>query len=115
MKKIMQFRYEGFGNSNNYPSFSDYNTALVNGNIFEDYRLISKLGIQAPIGMRFYLNNGQYPITIGKTGIYELDLEAIGRIHSIRFVEEDLEEYFADEELHNRLLIDIVYDGGTSV
>ena len=115
MKRIAQFRFEGFNNPNNYPSFSDYNSVLTTGNIFHDYRLISKLGIQAPVGMRFYLNNSDSPITIGKTGIYELDLENIGRIYSIKFNDADVSKYFPTNNTTNRLLIDIVFDGGTEV
>ena len=114
MKKIMQFRYEGLDNVNNYPVFADYISVLTQRNLFNDYKLISKLGIQAPEGMRFYLNNGQYPITIGQTGIYELDLENIGRINSIRFNEADLQLFFPKDNVKNRLLIDIVYEGGLS-
>lgn len=110
MKQIMQFRFEGFENENNYPQFSDYNGKLIYGNIFSDYRLVSQLGIQGPPGLRFYLNGGTNPITIGKTGIYELDLEHIGRIFAIRFNESDLRNLV--EKTNSRLLIDIVYDGG---
>lgn len=113
MKKIMQFRYEGFKNSSNYPEFSDYNATLITGNIFQDYPSISHLGIQAPEGMRFYLNGSVYPITVGKTGIYELDLEGVGRINKIRFNAEDITKYFA--EAKNRLLVDIIYEGGSAV
>lgn len=120
MKKIMQFRFEGLENPNNYPEFKDkagfdvYNTTLTAGNIFNDYKLISKIGIQGPIGLKFYLNNGAYPITIGKTGIYELDLENIGRINSIRFDKNDITNFFPNDNLVNRLLIDIVYEGGAT-
>jgi hypothetical protein len=48
MKKIMQFRFEGFQNVNNYPAFSDYNNILISGNIFNDYQPITQLGIQGP-------------------------------------------------------------------
>ena len=48
MKKIMQFRFEGFQNANNYPAFSDYNNILISGNIFNDYQPITQLGIQGP-------------------------------------------------------------------
>ncbi len=110
MKQIMQFRYEGFQHENNYPKYSDYNQKLCRGNIFSDYPLVSQLGIQGPPGMRFYLNRGSDPITIGKTGIYELDLENIGRIFAIRFNEQDLEELV--QATDSRLLVDIVYNGG---
>lgn len=112
MKKIMQFRFEGFQNSNNYPRFSDYNAVLTAGNIFNDYQPISQLGIQGPVGLKFYLNNGTYPITIGSTGIYELDLENLGRINSIRFDKNDISNFFPNHNTKNRLLIDIIYEGG---
>lgn len=116
MKKIMQFRYEGFGNDSNYPEFADYNAALASGNIFKDYPSISCLGIQAPEGMRFYLNGSVYPITVGKTGIYELDLDGVGRINKIQFNAEDISKYFPKKQEHNnRLLVDIIYEGGSSV
>ena len=114
MKKIMQFRFEGFQNSNNYPNFSDYNAVLTQGNIFRDYGSISKLGIQGPVGLKFYLNNSAFPITIGKTGIYELDLEGIGRINSIQFEANDITNLFPNDNQTNRLLIDIIYDGGVN-
>jgi hypothetical protein len=41
------------------------------------------LGIQGPDGLKFYLNSSSSPIAIGETGIYELDLEGIGRISAI--------------------------------
>lgn len=110
MKQIMQFRYEGFNNQNNYPKYSDYNAKLSRGNIFSDYPLISQLGIQGPPGLRFYLNRGNDPITIGKTGIYELDLENIGRIFAIRFDKNDIENMI--DKTTMRLLIDIIYNGG---
>lgn len=112
MKKVMQFRFEGFQNPNNYPNFSDYNAVLGSGNLFNDYKLISQFGMQAPPGLRFYLNGGSYPITMGETGIYELDLNEVGRINSIRFEAEDISKFFPNDNILNRLLIDIVYEGG---
>ena len=112
MRQIMQFRFEGFDSANNYPQFSDYNGVLINGNIFNDYSLISQLGIQGPQGLKFYLNGGDFPITIGKTGIYELNLEGIGRINTIRFDANDISTFFPNGNTANRLLIDIVYEGG---
>lgn len=115
MKKIMQFRFEGFQNANNYPNFVDYNAVLTAGNIFNDYKLISQMGIQAPAGLKFYLNNSDYPITVGETGIYELDLENIGRINAIRFDKTDISTMFPEDNKLNRLLIDIIYEGGATV
>ena len=114
MKKIMQFRFESFNSANNYPNFTDYNAILTAGNIFTDYQPISQLGIQGPTGLKFYLNNGAYPITIGSTGIYELNLENLGRINSIRFDKTDISTFFPNGNVKNRLLIDIIYEGGAN-
>ncbi len=110
MKHITQFRYYAFKNPNNYPTYSDYVQQLTAGNIFSSYPSISHLGIQGPPGLIFYLNNSSSPLMIGKTGIYELNLEGVGRIFAIRFDAGTLNLVSADENA--RLIIDIVYDGG---
>lgn len=117
MKKIMQFRYygsEGKKTEKNYPnnftSPKSYLWKLTSGNIFDKYGLVTKIGIQCRPNVRFYLNNSEYPIEIGITGIYELDLEGYGYIHSIRFDENSL-IIFDSPDVEDRLLIDIVYEG----
>ena len=53
---------------------------------------------------------------IGETGIYEINLENLGRIYSIQFIKEDLEKFYdtvnQEEEINkNRILIvDIIYE-----
>lgn len=129
MKRIMQFRYRGTqtevdtgsyiaDHNENYPTIWNYRDKLILGNIFQDYGYVSQFGIQGPVGLRFYLNNSIHPIMIGDTGIYELDLEGIGRLTSIRFNKEDLDKFYPKEDeiqfdgnRADRLLIDIVYEG----
>ena len=111
MKHITQFRYYKAGHPNNYPNYADYALQLTDRNIFGSYPSISHLGIQGPPGLVFYLNNSTSPLMIGKTGIYELDLEGIGRIFAIRFGEGSLNELVSKND-DARLIIDIVYDGG---
>lgn len=111
MKKIMQFRYEGPDHPDNFPQFENYSMVLANQNIFNDYKSIIQLGIQAPIGMRFYLNKSKNPITVGKTGIYELDLTNLGFIHAIRFNLKDIEE-LVDPDNTAKILVDILYEEG---
>lgn len=48
---------------------------------------------------------------VGETGIYELNLENIGRISAIRFDKTDLETFYNSEYQSDKLLIDIVYEG----
>lgn len=111
MKRIAQFRYRGEGHSENYPNYEFYTDKLTYGNIFQDYGFVSHLGIQGPVGLRFYLNQSSNPIMIGQTGIYELDLENIGRISAIRFDRTDINNYYTDNPRSDKILIDIVYEG----
>ena len=124
MKHIAQFRYRGtrIENSQIIPDPENYPTnlvqdMLVTGNIFRGYGPVSQLGIQAPVGMKFYLNNSNHPIMIGETGIYELDLENVGRITAIRFDKDDLERFYNYDEGYqsDKILIDIVYEGVSGV
>lgn len=111
MKRIMQFRFYSENSSDNYPATKKL--ANWTTNLFEDYGTVSHLGIQGEPGVVFYLNDGDNPIVLGNTGIYEINLEGIGRISSLRFDEEKLKEYY-NEKLANaehRVLVDIIYDG----
>lgn len=110
-KKIMQFRYYGKDNSNNYPEVVTYNN-LYKGNIFEKFSSISQLGIQAEPGTIFFLNNDHlYPIEIGNTGIYELDLQNYGFIYAIQFLQESLNKYPNENHYTDKILIDVIYEG----
>lgn len=113
MKQIKQFRYYHSTSDNNYPTgYSSYSGMLVNGNIFDNLGPISHIGIQGVPGTKFYLNESQYPIEIGYTGIYELDLGGYGHIYAIRFDKTDLQTKYTNTN-SARLFIDIVYEGGT--
>lgn len=102
MKKLMQFCYSNDKNRAKRPSYLTKNW-LTGLNIFERYGAVCQLGIQGPVGLRFYLNGNPNPIQIGQTGIYELELNE-ARITSIRFNLDDI------ENLTGMLLIDIVYE-----
>lgn len=109
MKQIKQFRYYGSTDDRNYPKLYNYYGTLIRGNLFSMHGGITHLGIQGAPGTKFYLNNGPHPITIGFTGIYELNLEGLGHIYSIRFDKDSIEQYNQNNAC---LLIDIVYQGG---
>lgn len=111
MKQIKQFRYYHPTDSKNYPDMYNYYGKLISGNIFSNLGVITHLGIQGAPGTKFYLNGASFPITIGFTGIYELEFNGGGKIHSIKFDQTSLDTlYLASTE--NRLLIDVVYEGG---
>lgn len=115
MKKIMQFRYWNDNNSFNSPSTLTGDD-LASGSLFSTYGSISALGVQGPPGLKFYLNNGDYPIIIGNTGIYQLDMNGVNKITSISFPglastngDPDQKELLTQSR---KLIIDIVYGGG---
>lgn len=107
MKKITQFRYYGFQNTNNYPRTLSYSD-LITGNIFRSLGLVLQIGIQAMPGTQFYLNKSNYPITIGSTGIYELNLEGISSLFSIKFTKDSLDNI---DSSGDGLIIDVLYEG----
>lgn len=108
-KHIMQFRYynDEQGN-NNQPE--DLNAESLNkGTIFAKYLPFTQLGIQALPGTRFFLNdNIEGPIIIGSTGIYELELEGISKINSLKFDSKSL-KLIADNP-NAFLIIDVIYE-----
>ena len=114
MKQIKQFRYYSSNDARNYPSDAISFSILVAGNLFNNHGIITHLGIQGMPGTKFYLNNSDYAIEIGATGIYELDLDNQGYIHEIRFDRASLNQY-DDDDNTDRLIIDIVYEGGNNL
>ena len=108
-KHIMQFRYynDEQGN-NNQPE--DLNADSLNkGTIFAKYLPFTQLGIQALPGTRFFLNdNIEGPVIIGSTGIYELELEGISKINSLKFDSKSL-KLIADNP-NAFLIIDVIYE-----
>lgn len=106
---VKQFRYYGENSQKNYPEEAQYSTLAV-GNIFQSYSPVTQLGIQARPGTKFYVNNSTSPIMIGDTSIYELDLEGLGTISSIRIDKNDL----ASVTENNPIMIDIIYEGASS-
>ena len=113
MKKIKQFVFYGKKVRDNlgkecFPA----NLNVWQQNLLTDFGPVSHLGIQGEPGVIFYLNHGTDPISIGATGIYELNLEGLGHISALRFDMNTLEEKYDEQEsvLH-RVLVDIVYEG----
>ena len=108
-KHIMQFRYynDEQGN-NNQPE--DLNAESLNkGTIFAKYLPFTQLGIQALPGTRFFLNdNIEGPVIIGSTGIYELELEGISKINSLRFDPKSLELIANNPNAF--LIVDVIYE-----
>lgn len=107
MKLIRQFRYYGENDPRNYPTTLNMDQ-LVYNNIFSGLSSITQLGVQGRPNTVMFLNGQKYPIVIGETGIFEIDLQNHGQIFSIRFTSESLDAY---QKSDSRLLIDIIYEG----
>lgn len=105
--KIMQFRYYGEKVSNNQPSNISASN-LASGHIFSGYLPITQLGIQTLPGTKFYLNNSIYPVVVGSTGIYELDLKGVTQITEIHFDKRSLN--LINENNNAYLIVDIIAD-----
>ena len=108
-KQIKQFRYYKEGNDNNWPDklvMTSIN--LQTGKVFANYMPISQLSIQALPGTKFYLNNSHDPIVIGYTGIYQLTMNDLAEITSLKFDYQSIQDLNANED--TVLLIDIIYE-----
>lgn len=108
-KQVKQFRYYKEGHSENYPSpLTMTSLNLQTGKVFADYMPISQLSIQALPGTKFYLNNSHDQIVIGYTGIYQLTMNDLAEITSLKFDVKSIEDLNKNEE--TVLLIDILYE-----
>ena len=107
-KHVMQFRYYEDNHTNNQPV--ELNAGqLINGTVFAKYLPFTQLGIHALPGTRFYLNdNIEGPVIVGSTGIYELELEGISKISSLKFDSKSL-KLIADNP-NAFLIIDVIYE-----
>ena len=117
--KIRQYRF--YNNKNgankNYPANIMINAVktdvtfdhYTNGTVFESNFPILQLGIQAPPGTKFRINNGD-DIIVGTTGIFELDLEGKTEITSLIFDAVSMAFINANDNLS--LIVDTIYDDG---
>lgn len=105
-KKVMQFRYYADNDSRNQPASTA--SRYAKGTIFEGYTPIVKIGIQTIPGMKFYLNDNVYPILVGPTGIYELDLEGFSEVNKISIDIKSMSLIAKNPSAY--LIIDIIYD-----
>lgn len=105
--RTIQFRYYSTDNENNNPALTW--AAYCASETFKPYSPILQLGIQTLPGTRFYINSSTTPITVGSTGIFELDVStSSASINSLRI---DQQSMSTINELNNGyLMIDLVYE-----
>lgn len=118
-KQVKQFRFYDYNNTHNknYPTLQNENGEdmsgeefaglFINGNLFADYRII-QLGIQSLPGTQFYLNNSIGPIIIGHTGIYELNVDGLTEITSLKFSADSISAI--NSNANSFLIVDIIYE-----
>ena len=103
-KKIMQFRYYGTKNKNNFPAnikAVDFSTK----DFFKDYYPIHYIKIQGPNSIKFQINFNSNSVMLGPSGVYELDLQNFSTIEDLGF--EDLRSSGISNT--EPLIIDLIY------
>ena len=127
MDKIYQYRYYGETGSGDSISVHNQNMPidltmkdLASGSAFATRIPIYQLGIQAIPGTKVYINspNVGKPIVIGKTGIFELDLNDQSVITSLRVDKASVQTirdinyqgHEGNPTTEAYLLIDIIYE-----
>lgn len=123
-KYITQIRYYGDGDERN-SSKDVSSTSLVKGTIFRKYSPITQLGIQTSptfeymegdtkkvVRPSFYVNGGADSVQIGRTGIYELDLDGIGSISSLALAQDFITAIIECNKQGGQahVMIDLVYE-----
>lgn len=111
MKRIKQFVFYGLNDTRNSPKdMDDWKYDLL-----KKCGPVSHLGIQGSPGVLFCLNGSTNDdaISIGTTGVYEIDLTGVGYISNLRFIEDTLIENYPNDVLtsQRRLIVDVVYEG----
>lgn len=100
-KKIMQFRYYGTKNKNNFPAnikAGDFSTE----DFFKDYYPIHYIKIQGPNSIKFWINFNSNSVMLGPSGVYELDLQNFSTIEDLKFSS-------ISSIISEPLIIDLIY------
>lgn len=117
MAKMVQFRYYGEHNQNNYiggDSVNPEDNAKIDwrkfcaDQTFRNFAPIHQFGIQTLPGTKIYLNQSLSPIIIGGTGIYEIDCDnTTANLTTFRIAEESMN--IINTHPNGYLVIDLVY------
>ena len=92
---------------NNFPA-NIVASDLTEGRMFEG-RTFSQLGIQAPPGTKFYVNNGANPVIVGYTGLFQIDLTTGCSITNLHFAPDSLQFINDNDNLY--LIVDMAFEG----
>lgn len=108
-KQVKQFRYYSDSEyaSNNFPVGLTREKFLT-GDAFEAYMPTVHLGIQAPSGTIFYLNDSTNSIMVGYSGVYEIDVEDLTEITSLRFDADSIQKISDNPGMF--IIVDLIYE-----
>lgn len=106
MRKVGQFFYSG---SENLKTSDESERIRITEEIAFNAPII-QLGVQAPPGFKFYVDNDDnYPIEVGSTGIFEIELKDGIQITDITFDRSEL-DIINQSKNSLYLIIDVIYD-----
>ena len=100
-KKIMQFRYYGTKNKNNFPA-NIKAVDISTEDFFKNYYPIHYIKIQGPNSIKFQINSNLNSVMLGPSGIYELDLQNFSTIEDLKFSS-------ISSTISEPLIIDLIY------
>lgn len=110
-QSFKQIAYYKANSARNYPEELD-RYSLINGSAFSGLYPIIQLGVRALPGTKFYLNNGETPVIVGYSGLFNIDLGENSFINALTFDEESLSSIESNDSAY--LIIDIAYLGGSN-
>ena len=112
-QKFKQVRFYNLSAPNNEPRYSLANDVIAawgDGTLFDKYAPIVKLGISAPPGTRFTINNSDTEAIINYTGLFELDFTDGSGVISLSFNKTSLNYIINNPSAW--IIVDMVYEGG---
>lgn len=104
--KFAQVRY----NQSNSSMSNTTAAAMISGLAFTNYTQIVQLGIQAPPGTKFYLEDSTNALMVGASGVFQLDLRETSTFSGLRFDEQSV--HFVELNGSSYIIVDILYVGG---
>ncbi len=109
-RNIKQIRFYQDGSSKNSPNDANLKNKIITGTVFDNYNPIKQLGIQTLPGTKFYVNNAPDPVIVGKTGIFELDIDEETSITKLTFNQSSIQTINDNPSAY--LIVDLIWGVG---
>lgn len=111
-QKFKQVRFYNLAAANNEPHYdleADMIKGWGEGKLFEKYVPIIRLGISAPPGTRFTINESDTEVVINYTGLFEVDFSDSTGIVALKFNEASLNHIRQNPAAW--VIVDMIYEG----